>query len=192
MSLLALFPIAIGLSMDAFAAAICTGLSMQERSFKNALIIGLYFGIFQAIMPLIGYFLGSQLSAKISEFGHWIAFILLAVIGGKMIKEAFQKEDEEPKKKHENAICPKKMLPLALATSIDALAVGISFAFLNVRIIPAVTLIGFVTLILSILGTSIGNSFGKKFKQKAELAGGLILILIGIKIFFEHIEILIL
>lgn len=192
MSLPELFLIALGLSMDAFAVAICTGLSMQQRSIKKAFIIGLYFGVFQAVMPLIGYFLGSQFSDKIAEYDHWIAFILLSFIGGRMIKGSFVKEDRNCIERQETSLCFRTMLPLSLATSIDALAVGISFAFLNVRIIPAVSLIGLITLLLSMLGVKIGNVFGAKFKQKAELAGGFILILIGLKIILEHTGILIL
>ncbi|HQA08213.1 MAG TPA: manganese efflux pump MntP family protein [Syntrophomonadaceae bacterium] len=186
MSLLELSLIAVGLSMDAFAVAICIGLSMPQRSIKKALIVGLYFGLFQAFMPLIGYFLASQFSDQIVEFDHWIAFILLAFIGGKMIKESFAKEDIDFNEGQEVSLGFKTMLPLALATSIDALAVGISFAFLNVRIIPAVSLIGCITLLLSMLGVRIGNVFGAKFKQNAELFGGIILILIGLKILLEH------
>ena len=191
MSFFELLLIAIGLSMDALAAAVCIGLSMKERSLKKALVIGLYFGIFQAVMPLVGYYLSIRFSSVISEFDHWLAFILLFVIGGKMILEAFQKDDENAIKKSDNMLCPKKMLTLSVATSIDALAVGISFAFLSVRIIPAVVMIGITTLALSILGASVGNAFGARFKQKAEIAGGLILILIGIKIVLEHTGILV-
>ncbi len=190
MNLLELTLIAIGLSMDAFAVAVCTGLSLQRRSIKKALTVGLYFGIFQAIMPLAGYFLGSQFSDEIAEFDHWIAFILLSFIGGRMLKESFIKEDRNCTERQEISLGLRTMLPLALATSIDALAVGISFAFLNVRIIPAASLIGLITLLLSLLGVKIGNAFGVRFKQKAELAGGLILILTGFKIILEHTGIL--
>lgn len=184
MGFLELLLIAVGLAMDAFAVAISIGLSMQQRSIKKAFIVGLYFGLFQAIMPLIGYFLGSQFADQIVEFDHWIAFILLAFIGGKMIKESFEKEEIELCK--EVSLGLKTMLPLALATSIDALAVGISFAFLNVHILPSVTLIGFITLLISMLGVKIGNVFGSRFKQNAELFGGVILVLIGLKILLEH------
>ena len=192
MNLLELFLIAIGLSMDAFAVAVCTGLSMQQRSIKKALIIGLYFGAFQALMPLAGYFLGSQFSDQIAEFDHWTVFLLLAFIGGRMIKGSFAKEDDNCTPSQEISLCFKTMFPLAVATSIDALAVGISFAFLNVRIVPAVSLIGLITLLLSMLGVKIGNAFGARFKKNAELAGGFILVLIGMKIVMEHTGILIL
>lgn len=189
MNLLELFIIAVGLSMDAFAVSICKGLSLQKLYFKNALTVGLYFGIFQGGMPLIGYILGVQFQDKITAFDHWIAFILLGIIGLKMIKEALEKEPE-----HEIAsdavsdeLGFKNMTILAIATSIDALAVGVTFAFLNVDIIPAVSFIGIVTLVLSMVGVKIGNIFGTKYKSKAELAGGIILILMGAKILLEHL-----
>jgi putative Mn2+ efflux pump MntP len=204
MGILELLLIAIGLSMDAFAVAVCHGLSMQKASYKKALIVGLYFGAFQAAMPLIGYFVGSQFSDMIVNFDHWIAFGLLVFIGAKMIIESFKKEgcsdrecpvetctDREcPGGKRpdteEASLEPAKMLPLALATSIDALAVGVSFAFLQVSIISATSFIGIITLGLSMAGVKIGNAFGTKFKAKAELSGGIILVLIGLKILLEH------
>lgn len=189
MNLFELFIIAVGLSMDAFAVSICKGLSLQKLRFKNALTVGLYFGIFQGGMPLIGYILGIQFQDKITAFDHWIAFVLLGIIGLKMIKEALEKEPE-----HEIAsddvseeLGFKNMTILAIATSIDALAVGVTFAFLNVNIIPAVSFIGIVTLVLSMVGVKIGNIFGTKYKSKAELAGGIILILMGAKILLEHL-----
>lgn len=189
MNLFELFIIAVGLSMDAFAVSICKGLSLQKLRFKNALTVGLYFGIFQGGMPLIGYILGVQFQDKITAFDHWIAFILLGIIGLKMIKEALEKEPE-----HEIAsddiseeLGFKNMTILAIATSIDALAVGVTFAFLNVDIIPAVSFIGIVTLVLSMVGVKIGNIFGTKYKSKAELAGGIILILMGSKILLDHL-----
>ena len=204
MSTLELILIAVGLSMDAFAVAVCHGLSMKQASFKKALIVGLYFGIFQGAMPLIGYLVVSQFSDLIAAADHWIAFGLLSLIGAKMIVESSKKEgcadricpvetctDREcPGGKRpeteEVSLKPAQMLPLALATSIDALAVGISFAFLQVKIISAVTLIGLITLSLSMAGVKIGNIFGMKFKSKAELSGGIILVLIGLKILLEH------
>lgn len=186
MDLLELFLIAVGLAMDAFAVAIWIGLSIKQRSIRKSLIVGLYFGLFQALMPLIGYSLGSQFDDKIAEFDHWLAFILLAFIGLRMIKESFAKEEIDFSEGQEVSLGFKTMLPLALATSIDALAVGISFAFLSVRILPAVSLIGFITLLISMLGVKIGNVFGTKFKQNAEIFGGVILILIGLKIVLEH------
>ena len=188
MSLFELFIIAVGLSMDAFAVAGCKGLSMRRATLKNALIVGLYFGVFQAAMPLIGYFLGVSLADQITAYDHWIAFALLAIIGGKMIYESFHKDADGEDEGGE--VTFQKMLPLAVATSIDALAVGVSFAFLRVSIFPAVTFIGVVTLTLSMLGVKIGNIFGAKFKSKAELAGGVILILMGTKILLEHLEVI--
>jgi len=185
MSLVELFIIAVGLSMDAFAVAICTGLSMKKPTIKDSLIVGLYFGIFQALMPLIGFLLGAGFADKITAIDHWIAFVVLAVIGGKMAKESFDKNDDVPEE--EASLSLKKMLPLAIATSIDALAVGVTFAFINVSIVPAVTFIGVCTLLISMAGVKIGNVFGLKFKSKAELAGGLILILMGGKILVEHL-----
>lgn len=204
MSLFELFFISVGLSMDAFAVSVCTGLSMRKASLNKSLTVGLYFGIFQAVMPLIGYLMGAQFADSIVSFDHWIAFLLLCFIGGKMIKDGLTKEgcpDVEGGCTIKDKVCPnteevplefKKMLPLAIATSIDALAVGISFAFLKVNIVPAVSFIGVITLLLSMSGVKIGNVFGSKFKSKAELAGGIILILIGTKILLEHTGILVL
>ncbi len=189
MSIIELILLAIGLSMDAFAVSVCTGLSLRKTALGSMLIVGLYFGVFQAVMPLIGYFLGARFADKITSFDHLIVFILLCVIGGKMIIESFSKEENESSAK-EVSLGPAKMLPLALATSIDALAVGISFAFLSVEIVPAVTSIGVTTFLLSAAGIKIGSIFGLKFKAKAEIAGGVILILIGAKILLEHIGIL--
>lgn len=203
MNLLELFLIAIGLSMDAFAVALCLGLTMKKVTAKKALIVGLYFGIFQAAMPLIGYLIGTQFADKVVAFGHWVAFILLCLIGGKMIVESFKvdkcSDRECPAGKCSDRECPgrqeaslkfKDMLPLALATSIDALAVGISFAFLKVNVAPAIASIGVITLALSMVGVKIGNIFGSKFKSKAELAGGIILVLMGIKILIEHMGVI--
>jgi putative Mn2+ efflux pump MntP len=178
-----LFIIAIGLSMDAFAVSICKGLAMEKATLRKATVVGLYFGIFQAGMPLIGYLVGSQFAELIEAFDHWIAFVLLGFIGGKMMYESFQEGDAPP---DAASIGWRKMLPLAVATSIDALAVGISFALLNVDIVPAVSLIGVATLVISMAGVKIGNVFGGKFQSKAEFAGGVILVLIGVKILLEH------
>ena len=186
MSLIELFVLAVGLSMDAFAVAICTGLTMSRATVKKALIVGMYFGIFQAGMPVIGYCVANLFAAKITAYDHWIAFALLGVLGGKMIWESFKKE-ECCGEQQEASLGPKKMLPLAIATSIDALAVGVSFAFLHVRIVPAVSLIGATTLAISMAGVKIGNAFGQRFKSTAELAGGVILVLIGVKILLEHL-----
>ena len=181
-----LFIIAVGLSMDAFAVSVCKGLSVQKMSLGHALICGVYFGGFQALMPAIGYLLGSQFEAMITQIDHWIAFVLLAVIGGNMIKESRECEAE----KLDSSFAPAAMLPLAVATSIDALAVGVTFAFLQVNIFWAVLFIGVVTFLLSAVGVRVGHVFGVKYKSKAELAGGLILILMGTKILLEHLGIL--
>lgn len=189
MSLLELFIIAVGLSMDAFAVAICKGLALKSITLKKACIVGLYFGTFQAGMPLIGYFLGVQFQDKITAFDHWIAFALLGIIGINMVKESFNKEcDEEAAAQScdDKSLDFKNMSVLAIATSIDALAVGVSFAFLKIDIVPAVSFIGVVTLSLSMIGVRIGNVFGSKFKSKAELTGGLILVFMGLKILLEH------
>lgn len=187
MSLIELILLAAGLSMDAFAVAVCSGLSMEKASLKKAGIVGLYFGVFQAVMPLIGYALGYRFASMIEAFDHWIAFALLCLIGAKMIKESFSKDDCP---REEASLKFSKMLPLAVATSIDALAVGISFAFLNVDIIPSVVLIGTVTLLLSMAGVKIGNVFGLKYKARAEMSGGIILMLIGVKILLEHLGVI--
>jgi len=176
----------VGLSMDALAVALCIGLTLPKVNFKNALIVGIYFGSFQALMPLIGFFLGSQFADKIEKFDHWIALILLFFIGGKLIYECFSKEKTDTEKSADLGL--RVMLPLALATSIDALAVGVSFSFLKVNIYGAVLCIGITTLLFSALGVFAGKKFGLKFKKKAEFAGGIILILIGLKIVLEHTE----
>lgn len=183
MSLFELILVAVGLSMDAFAVSICKGLAMKKISVKNACIVGLWFGGFQALMPVIGYILGSQFERYITNIDHWIAFVFLSLIGITMIKEALSKE-----KSPENASLDiKTMFILAIATSIDALAVGITFAFLSVRIVPAVSFIGIITFTLSAIGVKIGNVFGSRYKSKAEIAGGIILIGMGIKILLEHL-----
>lgn len=178
--------LAIGVSMDAFAVSICKGLAMKQIKFKHMLIVGLWFGGFQALMPLIGYFLGIQFETYITAYDHWIAFILLALIGGNMIKEALSNEEETA----DASLAVKIMLVLAIATSIDALALGVTFAFLQVNIWEAVSFIGVVTFLFSVAGLKIGNVFGTKYKSKAEFVGGVILILLGIKILLEHLGIL--
>jgi putative Mn2+ efflux pump MntP len=189
---LELFAIALGLSMDAFAVAITKGLCLRKVRFKYALITGLFFGGFQALMPLIGYMLGNQFSRYITSFDHWIAFVLLLLIGLNMIKESREKKSECTDQGcgndgEEDSFSLKNMTVLAIATSIDALAIGVTFAFLKVNIVPAVTFIGIVTFIFSFLGVKIGNVFGAKFESKAELAGGIILVAMGLKILFEHL-----
>ena len=186
MSFFDLFLIALALSMDAFAVAICKGLSVKKVGAKHILTAGVYFGGFQALMPLIGFLLGYKFERFIVSVDHWIAFVLLAVIGGNMIKEALVGEDDEVN----DSFSFKTMLPLALATSIDALAVGISFAFLGVDIVTAALLIGVTTFVISGAGIVVGNIFGAKYKSKAELAGGIVLILIGLKILLEHLGII--
>lgn len=183
MSLFELFIIAVALSMDAFAVAVCKGLSQCRWSPKNAVIIGLYFGGFQALMPLIGYILGSQFQSAITSFDHWIAFILLVIIGLSMIKEALSRDSDSC----DASVAVKDMLVLAFATSIDALAIGVTFAFLQVHIVPAVSFIGVITFVLSIAGVKTGTVFGCKYKSKAEFAGGAILIIMGLKILTEHL-----
>lgn len=188
MTFFELFLIGIGLSMDAFAVSICKGLSMQKIDKKYTLCIGLFFGGFQALMPLTGYLLGSRFSGYIERFDHWIAFVLLALIGFNMIKES--REEEEEAEKPYAGVNFKELLILAVATSIDALAVGVSFAFLGVHIAPAVTLIGCTTFVLTLVGVWVGNLFGSRYKSRAELTGGIILILIGVKILLEHLGVL--
>ncbi|MDE7211990.1 MAG: manganese efflux pump MntP family protein [Lachnospiraceae bacterium] len=181
-----LFVLAVGLSMDAFAVSVCKGLAMKKMSWKAAAVVGLWFGGFQALMPAIGYFLGIQFADKIEAVDHWIAFVLLAIIGGNMVREAFSKEEE----KASGDLDVKTMFVMAVATSIDALAVGITFAFLHQNMPVAVTLIGMTTFVLSMLGVKIGNLFGTRYKAKAEFAGGVILILLGLKILLEHLGVL--
>ena len=183
MGLIELFLIAVGLSMDAFAVSVCKGLAMPKCTFKKAAIVGLWFGGFQALMPAIGYILGAQFQEAIASIDHWIAFVLLALIGGNMIHEALDNDEEEA----DASLDVKPMFLLAVATSIDALAIGITFAFLKVNIITAVCFIGIVTFIISFAGVKIGNVFGARYKNKAEIVGGIILILLGLKILLEHL-----
>lgn len=186
MGIIELFILAVGLSMDAFAVSVCKGLALNKITLKNAAIVGIWFGGFQALMPVIGYFLGVQFKDYITSIDHWIAFVLLFLIGANMIKESFSKAEE----KEDASLEIKTMLLLAIATSIDALAVGVTFAFLNVNILYAVTFIGITTFALSMAGVKIGNVFGVKYKSKAEFAGGVILILLGLKILLEHLGVI--
>ena len=183
MSIVELFILAVGLSMDAFAVSICKGLSLGKIKPKHMCIAGAWFGGFQALMPAIGYVLGAQFQEAIASIDHWIAFVLLALIGGNMIHEALDNDEEEA----DASLDVKTMFLLAVATSIDALAIGITFAFLKVNIIPAVCFIGIVTFIISFAGVKIGNVFGARYKNKAEIVGGIILILLGLKILLEHL-----
>jgi len=185
MGLLELALIALGLSMDAFAVSLCKGLSMSKLRPQNAAVIALFFGGFQALMPLLGWLLGNQFESYIAYIDHWIAFGLLAFIGGKMVYEALRK-DRCPDKSGD-ILYLKELLLLAVATSIDALAVGITLAFLRVSILPAVFMIGIITFAVSLAGVCIGHGFGARIKSKAELAGGIVLILIGLKILLEHL-----
>jgi putative Mn2+ efflux pump MntP len=181
MNMFELLFIAVGLSMDAFAISVCIGLAAKDRSFKEAFVAGMYFGGSQAAMPLLGYAVGSGWAENITTYDHWVAFAVLLLIGAKMIKGSFDKT---------RVTSPSlefgSMMPLAVATSVDALAVGVSFSFLNVNIIPAALLIGAVTFSLSVSGVKAGNTFGMRYKSKAELAGGVILVLMGLKIILEH------
>jgi len=186
MGLLELFMVAIGLSMDAFAVSLCKGLCMKKLNYRHAVIIAAFFGGFQAIMPLIGWLLGHQFDQYITKYDHWIAFALLSFIGVKMLIEAFREDDEAPE-------CTllldlKELVVLSVATSIDALAVGITFAFLRVFILPAISIIGLITFAICFAGVVVGNRFGVKYKSKAEMAGGFVLIFIGIKILIEHLS----
>lgn len=190
MGFVELFLIGVGLSMDAFAVSICKGLGMKRLNMGQALVIGLFLGGFQALMPLIGWALGTQLADFITPIDHWIAFILLALIGGKMLFDAFRGDDEgeagEPK---DTRLDLKELLMLAIATSIDALAVGITFAFLGVNIVWAIAVIGVTTFVLSVVGVAVGHAFGARYEKGATIAGGIVLILIGCKILLEHLGI---
>ncbi|MBP1545849.1 MAG: manganese efflux pump [Oscillospiraceae bacterium] len=184
MDMITLFLIAVGLSMDAFAVSVCKGLATPSYKLKYSLICGGWFGGFQALMPLIGYLLGVNFKSYITAFDHWIAFVLLGIIGFNMIKEALSGDEDSA----DPSFAPKTMAVLAVATAIDALAVGITFAFLNVNIVYAVLFIGVCTFLISAAGVKIGAVFGTKYKSKAELAGGIILLLLGIKILIEHLS----
>ena len=182
MELIELFLVALSLSMDAFAVALCKGLSVGRPTPGQCLTCGAWFGGFQALMPLIGFLLGVRFQGVISSVDHWVAFVLLGLIGANMVREALGGDEEHV----DSSFGPRAMLPLAVATSIDALAVGVTFAFLRVEIAPAVALIGVTTLVLSAIGVKVGSVFGDRFQSKAELAGGVILILMGTKILLEH------
>lgn len=188
MGIVELFLIAVGLSMDAFAVSVCKGLAMRKCTWKKAAIVGLYFGVFQAGMPVIGYVLGVQFKDVITSIDHWIAFILLGIIGINMIREAIGSCEEC--EEQDESLDVRTMVGLAVATSIDALAVGVTFAFLQVDIIPAVSFIGITTFLISFAGVKIGNVFGSKYKKRAEITGGIILILLGAKILIEHLGLL--
>ena len=186
MGIIELLLVGVGLSMDAFAVSVCKGLNMRRVNKAHCFVIALFFGGFQAFMPLVGWLLGKQFEQYITAVDHWIAFGLLVFLGGKMMIEAWKVEEEEINKK-ESRLDLKELFILAVATSIDALAVGITFAFLNVNIVLAITIIGCTTFVLSVAGVFIGNIFGSRYKNKAEFAGGVILVLIGIRILVEHL-----
>lgn len=190
MGILELFLIGVGLSMDAFAVAICQGLCMPKINWRHAGIIALFFGGFQALMPFTGWLLGSQFAGYIQSFDHWVAFILLALIGGNMVREALAPEEEAVACAVTTKLDYKQLLLMAVATSIDALAVGVTFAFFEVSIIPAISVIGCTTFCISLAGVAVGNFFGARYKKRAEVTGGIILILLGIKILLEHLGIL--
>ena len=181
-----IFLVGISLAMDAFAVAVCKGLSLKKINIKNSLIIGIYFGFFQGLMPIVGFILGISFQEIITQLDHWIVFVLLGVIGTNMIKDSFSKERETLN----DNINFKTMFPLALATSIDALAVGITFSFLKVNIIKASLIITTTTFLISIIGVIIGNKVGNKLEKKAEFFGGLVLLVIGLKILLEHLKII--
>lgn len=184
MSIIEILLISVGLAMDAFAVSVCKGLSMKKMNWKKAIIVALYFGFFQALMPAIGYFLGTTFESIVTKIDHWLTFILLSAIGINMLKEAFSKEKESLN----DEVNFKTMIVLALATSIDALAIGITFAFLKVNLLSAVMMIGIITFTISIIGVKIGNKFGDKYDKKAEIFGGVILIVLGLKILVEHLS----
>ena len=191
MSFIELFLIGVGLSMDAFAAAICQGLSMTRIKWGHALTVGLYFGGFQALMPFIGWMLGSQFADRIQQYDHWIAFILLVLIGGNMIREALSGDEEDAAQAETDLrLDHKKLFLMAIATSFDALAIGVTFAFLETAILPAIGIIGCTTFCISVAGVAVGCWFGARYKKRAEITGGAILVLLGIKILLEHLGIL--
>ena len=184
MSIIEIALIGVGLAMDAFAVSICKGLAMRRMNYKKAIIIAAFFGVFQALMPALGYVLGTTFANKIAAIDHWIAFILLALIGANMIKEALSSDDDECQA---DSLRLGDLIMLSIATSIDALAVGITFAFFNVSLLLSVSMIGIITFIICVIGVKVGNVFGEKYKSKAELAGGLILIVMGAKILIDHL-----
>ncbi|MEL4106161.1 manganese efflux pump MntP family protein [Oscillospiraceae bacterium WX1] len=186
MSIAELLLLALGLSMDAVAVSICKGLSMQKVSLKNAAVVGVWFGGFQAAMPLLGYLLGTSFAGFIQTYAHWVAFVLLAAIGLNMIREALRQKEDEAAEKTDCPITARAMFVMAIATSIDALAVGVTFAFLEVSVLPAVLTIGVMTFGLSMAGVKIGNAFGSRFQSIAEILGGVILCLLGLKVLLEH------
>lgn len=189
MGLVELFLVGVGLSMDAFAVAICQGLAMRRINWRHAFVTALFFGGFQALMPTLGWLLGSQFADAIQSVDHWIAFVLLVLIGGNMVRESLGGEEKAEDVSGET-LDLRRLTVLAVATSIDALAVGITFAFLDVQIVPAASLIGLTTFTITLIGVAVGNFFGTRYKRRAELTGGVILILLGLKILLEHLGVL--
>lgn len=183
MSILEIVLIGVGLAMDAFAVSICKGLAMRKMNYQKAIIIAAFFGVFQALMPALGYILGTTFASKIAAIDHWVAFILLGLIGGNMIKESMSNDDEC----QDDSLRIGNLIMLSIATSVDALAVGITFAFFDVSLLLSISIIGIITFIICIMGVKVGNVFGEKYKNKAELAGGLILIAMGAKILIDHL-----
>jgi len=189
MRIIGLFLIAVALAMDAFAVSVCKGFSIRKITISKIIIVGVYFSVFQALMPLIGYYLANLFSNQILEYSHWIAFVLLSVLGVKMLIESLKKGQTCPIESS-GSIRFFVMLPLAIATSLDAMTAGVSFSFLNVNMLYAISIIGIVTFIICIIGVKIGSIFGIKYQRKAEVTGGLILIFIGVRILLEHLEII--
>ena len=191
MGFIELLLIGVGLSMDAFAVSICQGLSMTKIKWGHALTVGLYFGGFQALMPFTGWMLGSQFAGRIQQYDHWVAFVLLVLIGGNMIREALSGEEDEAEDAAIGAgLDHKKLFLMAIATSIDALAVGVTFAFLDIAILPAIGIIGTTTFFISVAGVAVGCWFGARYKKRAEITGGVILVLLGVKILLEHLGVI--
>ena len=191
MGFIELFLIGVDLSMDAFAVSICQGLSMTKIKWGHALTVGLYFGGFQALMPFTGWMLGSQFAGRIQQYDHWVAFVLLVLIGGNMIREALSGEEDEAEDAAIGAgLDHKKLFLMAIATSIDALAVGVTFAFLDIAILPAIGIIGTTTFFISVAGVAVGCWFGARYKKRAEITGGVILVLLGVKILLEHLGVI--
>ena len=191
MGFIELLLIGVGLSMDAFAVSICQGISMTKIKWGHALTVGLYFGGFQALMPFTGWMLGSQFAGRIQQYDHWVAFVLLVLIGGNMIREALSGEEDEAEDAAIGAgLDHKKLFLMAIATSIDALAVGVTFAFLDTAILPAIGIIGTTTFFISVAGVAVGCWFGARYKERAEITGGVILVLLGVKILLEHLGVI--
>ena len=191
MGFIELLLVGVGLSMDAFAVSICQGISMTKIKWGHALTVGLYFGGFQALMPFTGWMLGSQFAGRIQQYDHWVAFVLLLLIGGNMIREALSGEEDEAEDAAIGAgLDHKKLFLMAIATSIDALAVGVTFAFLDTAILPAIGIIGTTTFFISVAGVAMGCWFGARYKKRAEITGGVILVLLGVKILLEHLGVI--